>query len=69
VIAFEVDRYDSDTRSGWSVLVVGRSSMVTDTAELARLDGYDITPWASGDRSNCVRLRPELITGRRIVSG
>ena len=69
VIAFEVDRYDSGTRSGWSVLLVGRSSMVTDAEELARLDGYDITPWAGGDRSNYVRLRPELITGRRIVSG
>ncbi len=67
VIAFEVDAYDTETRSGWSVLVVGRSTMITDPHELDRLHSYEINAWANGDRSNYVRLRPELITGRRIV--
>ena len=69
VVAFEVDTYDAHSASGWSVLVVGRSSVVTDPLELARLDGYDITPWADGTRNNYVRVLPELITGRRITSG
>ena len=69
VVAFEVDAYDPDSRSGWSVLVIGRSSIITDPVELARLDAYDITPWACGKRSNYVRLQPELVTGRCIVPG
>jgi uncharacterized protein len=69
VVAFEVDAYDPESRSGWSVLVIGRSSIITDPEELARLDAYDITPWAYGKRSNYVRLQSELVTGRRIVPG
>jgi uncharacterized protein len=69
VVAFEVDAYDADSASGWSVLIIGRSSVVTDPIELARLDGYEITTWADGTRNNYVRLRPELISGRRIESG
>ncbi len=69
VVAFEVDAYDPGSAAGWSVLVIGRSSVVTDPTELAHLDDYEITPWAGGTRNNYVRLRPELITGRRITTG
>ncbi len=67
IVAFEVDRYDSDTQEGWSVLAVGRSSIVIDTAELEAINETDLTPWAGGTRSSCVRVKPELITGRRIA--
>jgi hypothetical protein len=69
VVAFEVDAFDAGSAAGWSVLVIGRSSVVTDPTELAHLDDYEITPWAGGLRNNYVRLRPELITGRRISTG
>jgi nitroimidazol reductase NimA-like FMN-containing flavoprotein (pyridoxamine 5'-phosphate oxidase superfamily) len=67
VIAFEVDTHDAEGQSGWSVLAIGRSSSVTDEAEQAALDQYEITPWAGGERNTYVRLRPELISGRRIA--
>jgi uncharacterized protein len=67
VIAFEVDTHDAATQTGWSVLVIGRSSTVEDEGERAMLDARAITPWAGGERSGYVRLHPELITGRRIV--
>ncbi len=69
VIAFEVDAYDADTRSGWSVLVIGRSSTITEQAQLVRLAGYKLAPWSNGARANYVRVRPELVTGRRIAMG
>ena len=69
VVAFEVDAYDAEASSGWSVLVIGRSSVIADAKELARFDGYEITPWAHATRSNFVRLRPEVINGRRITPG
>lgn len=67
VIAFEVDAHDADRHSGWSVLAIGRSSSVTDEAELVAFEQYELTPWAGGERNNYVRLRPELISGRRIA--
>jgi nitroimidazol reductase NimA-like FMN-containing flavoprotein (pyridoxamine 5'-phosphate oxidase superfamily) len=67
VVAFEVDAYDAATRAGWSVLVIGRSVQVTDPAELAQIEMTDLAPAAGGARHNCVRVEPEMITGRRIA--
>jgi uncharacterized protein len=67
VIAFEVDAYDEGEQHGWSVLAIGRAEVVTDPAEIADVDESVRTPWAGGQRNYLVRLRPELMTGRRIV--
>jgi nitroimidazol reductase NimA-like FMN-containing flavoprotein (pyridoxamine 5'-phosphate oxidase superfamily) len=67
VIAFEVDGYDAGRHDGWSVLVIGRSAIVDDALELAELERLGLTPWADGLRDAYVRLRPEMVTGRRIV--
>ncbi|HET9728195.1 MAG TPA: pyridoxamine 5'-phosphate oxidase family protein [Acidimicrobiia bacterium] len=67
VIAFEVDSYDIVDRRGWSVLAVGRAEVVTDESERSALQELGIAPWADGNRSSFVRLRPEMLTGRRIV--
>ncbi|MGN6330140.1 MAG: pyridoxamine 5'-phosphate oxidase family protein, partial [Motilibacteraceae bacterium] len=37
VVAFEVDELEPSVRSGWSVVVTGRTSRVGDPGELARL--------------------------------
>ncbi|WP_158550696.1 pyridoxamine 5'-phosphate oxidase family protein [Geodermatophilus sp. TF02-6] len=42
VVAFEVDCFDEDTRTGWTVTVVGLSRSVTDPGEIAVLDTL---PW------------------------
>ncbi len=36
VVAYEADDLDPDTRTGWSVVVTGTASLVSDPAELAR---------------------------------
>jgi nitroimidazol reductase NimA-like FMN-containing flavoprotein (pyridoxamine 5'-phosphate oxidase superfamily) len=68
IIAFEVDAYDAEAHTGWSVLVIGHSLAVDDAVENAALDAHAITPWAGGPRDTYVRLRPEMITGRRIAA-
>jgi uncharacterized protein len=45
VVAFEVDSFDADTRTGWTVTVVGMSRSVTDADGLAALDAL---PWPHG---------------------
>ena len=67
VVAFEIDGTDSIYHEGWSVLVVGRSAHVTDPAELARLRGLRLLPWAGEGRDLFIRIFLDEVTGRRIV--
>lgn len=67
VVAFEVDDYERAERSGWSVLVVGRSEVVRDLGTAFKVLTARIEPWAGGIRTSIVRIRPELVSGRRIV--
>ena len=65
-VAFEVDAIDEATRTGWSVVVRGTLAEVTDPAHLERLRTLPLYPWAPGAKNRYVRVRPRLITGRRI---
>jgi hypothetical protein len=65
VLAFEVDAYDDETKHGWSVLVLGRATVLTTEHEHAGIPTLD--PSGPDTRNNhYVRLGCELITGRRI---
>jgi transcriptional regulator with XRE-family HTH domain len=65
-VSFDVDHLDDTLSEGWSVLLSGTARVITDPAELDRVKGLDIEPWAGGDRNVYVRLTPTEITGRRI---
>jgi uncharacterized protein len=65
-VSFEVDGIDSDGRSGWSVLVVGRAQEVDDPDVIARALSRRLVLWGGGARSRWVQIIPEKITGRRI---
>ena len=68
VLAFEIDDYDTAERSGWSVLAVGRAEVVDDRhVAFAALDG-GLPPLADDRRGSVVRIRPEFVSGRRIVT-
>jgi nitroimidazol reductase NimA-like FMN-containing flavoprotein (pyridoxamine 5'-phosphate oxidase superfamily) len=65
-IAFQVDGADEATRTGWSVLVRGEVTEVTDPSELARVRRLPLYPWAPGAKARYVRILPRVLTGRRI---
>ena len=65
-VAFEVDAVDEATRTGWSVVVRGVLAEITDPADLARLRALPLYPWAPGEKTRYVRVRPLKTTGRRI---
>ena len=65
-VAFEIDGTDEAARSGWSVLIRGEATEVTDPAELARLRKLRVSPWAPGAKPHYVRILPAKLTGRRI---
>ena len=66
--AFEVDSFDRETQSGWSVLVTGHLEEVSwyNTKDMERVQTLPVRPWAKGERNLWLRLRPDFITGRVI---
>lgn len=67
-LAFEVDGFDADTRTGWSVLVRGTAEAIWSTEDERALDELGLEPWADAvDRARWVAIHPDEITGRRII--
>jgi nitroimidazol reductase NimA-like FMN-containing flavoprotein (pyridoxamine 5'-phosphate oxidase superfamily) len=67
VVAFEVDDYHAADRSGWSVLVVGRSEVVHDLDVTFSVLDAGLEAFADGPRGAIVRITPTFVSGRRIV--
>ena len=66
VLAFEADGYETDGLSGWSVLVVGVSRVVTEPIELHRAQQLTVEPWGVGGAADrIVRITSTLVSGRR----
>jgi len=66
VVAFEADTFDPDERTGWSVLVVGVASHVTERAEVERLSTLGLQPYLDGAASHYIRIPAAQISGRRL---
>lgn len=66
VVCFEVDGFDPADRTGWSVLVIGRSEVLRDRDRVARARALALEPWAPAPRDHFVLVRTEMISGRRI---
>jgi nitroimidazol reductase NimA-like FMN-containing flavoprotein (pyridoxamine 5'-phosphate oxidase superfamily) len=66
VVAFEVDDIDPANRSGWSVVLTGCFELVDEPDEVRRLDDLDLRSWAPSAHDRYLKLRPDLVTGRRI---
>ena len=66
VVAFEVDDFDAETRTGWNVTVVGPSRVIDDARDVRRLDGLGARPWAPGDDRCYVGVRIGVVGGRRV---
>lgn len=67
-MSYEVDEYDIEARSGWSVTVTGTASLLDDDDVVADVESRDRAPWTIGDPSLAVwvRIRPDTITGREL---
>jgi len=65
-VAFECDGIDSVYHTGWSVLASGLAEEVHNAAEIADLARLPLALWAPGPKTTWVRIRPRVLTGRRI---
>jgi uncharacterized protein len=66
--AFEIDGVDPARRTGWSVIVVGVAEEVRNHFELRRLERAGLDSWTPGAKQHWLRIRTQLITGRRLVA-
>ena len=67
VVALETDAIDRTTRSGWSVMVRGRTEVVLDSREIQHIRAVsEPAPWADGNRNLYLRLRILELSGRRV---
>lgn len=66
VVAFEVDSYEEGGNSGWSVMVQGIASEVTDPSSIVADADSPLEAWAfDGQADHFVRIVPRLMSGRR----
>jgi nitroimidazol reductase NimA-like FMN-containing flavoprotein (pyridoxamine 5'-phosphate oxidase superfamily) len=64
-VALEVDELDEERRTGWSVVVHGRSASVAPLENLSQRWELDsLMPWPAGLRTLVVRVVPFDISGR-----
>ncbi|MFE1441789.1 pyridoxamine 5'-phosphate oxidase family protein [Streptomyces sp. NPDC058739] len=66
VVAYQADAIDPRTHLGWSVVVTGFARPVTDPDDLAHVRAL-VRPWVGRPMDQAIRIRPDLITGIRLV--
>lgn len=67
VLAFEIDDIDAETRTGWSVVVMGVATVVADPEAQAAIDGV-VETFAPGHTDVCISLPLTVVTGRRVTA-
>ena len=65
--AFEIDAIEPVTETGWSVIVMGAVDEIRDPAEVRRVEQLGLRPWAPGEKLHWIRLRANVVSGRRIT--
>jgi nitroimidazol reductase NimA-like FMN-containing flavoprotein (pyridoxamine 5'-phosphate oxidase superfamily) len=59
-VCFQIDGFDVEKRTGWSVLIKGRAEQAVD------ISGVELRPWTLGEKPKWVRIVPAEVTGRRL---
>ncbi|MBS4730684.1 pyridoxamine 5'-phosphate oxidase family protein [Mycobacterium sp. SM1] len=66
VVAYEADDLDPRRRTGWSVVVTGLASTLTDPDQVSRYERL-LQPWVH-PADTVIAIEPEIITGIRIIA-
>lgn len=65
-VAFEVDGYDADDATAWSVVAKGTAHEISEMQESIRAMDLPLYPWHDGPKPHFVRIEPTSVTGRRL---
>ena len=65
-VAFEIDAFDADRHTGWSVVVHGTAREADNLLDVMHDEEVDTEPWADGAKLRVVHITPDQVTGRSI---
>lgn len=67
VVAYEADDLDPARRVGWSVVVTGLATRITDPELIAHYERH-LHPWVNMLMDSVIAIEPKIVTGVRIVA-
>lgn len=67
VVAYETDRLDRRTRTGWSVIVTGVASVVDNPLEIDRFESL-VHPWIDQPVTYLLRIKSDVVDGLKLVA-
>jgi len=65
-VAFEIDEFDADHQTGWSVVVHGTAREANKLLDVMHDEEVDTSPWADGAKLRVIHITPDHVTGRSI---
>lgn len=68
VVAYEADDLDPQQQTGWSVVVTGLATTITDPDRIARYRQL-LQPWVNMAMDTVIAIEPHIVTGMCIVDG
>lgn len=66
VACYEADELDPVRHTGWSVIATGMARLVRDPDAITRYQQL-LEPWVAGRMDYVIAIRPQIITGIRLV--
>lgn len=67
VVAFEIDHFDVEAGTGWSVLVRGRSRVMDESEEISLADQLPLSTWALERPHHYLAIETAIVSGRRLM--
>jgi hypothetical protein len=65
-VSFQIDAIDPMYHGGWSVLAHGPAEVVEAPDEIERLGQLPLRSWWRGAQDRWIRIRVEMVSGRRL---
>ena len=66
-VAFEVDGWNPEAGTAWSVGVTGVAHEIVEVIDGAGVAELEVTPWQAGPKPIFVRITPDAVTGQEFV--
>ncbi len=66
VVAYEADHIDGESHLGWSVIITGRASRLSDEMEIERYRDL-LQPWVAGGMDDVIAIEADMVDGFRLV--
>ena len=64
-VAFEIDGFEADQRTVWSVVLKGVAHEVENMYDRFEAEDLPLYPWVAEQKPSYVRVTPTIVTGRR----